>query len=75
MATLWDEDFVPFEATVKDSSPSTNRIHQHINYPVATKTEAQKYTLAGVDVRFPFPAYKNQLDMMEKVSSWYHGDL
>ena len=61
MENLWDDDFIPFE------KPSNDETNQPVKTP---KLESQKYTLAGVDVKFPFPAYQNQLDMMEKVNQF-----
>lgn len=34
---------------------------------VPVKLDRHTYKIAGIDVNFPFSAYKNQLDMMEKV--------
>ena len=57
---LWDDDVVSFEKD-GDDEPAI------LDTP-APKAGVKKYTLAGIEVRFPFEAYQNQLDMMEKVS-------
>lgn len=57
---LWDDDFVSFERDDADEPVVLDK--------PAPKTGVRKYMLAGVEVRFPFEAYQNQLDMMEKVS-------
>lgn len=63
--SVWDDDgdegFIPLQ------DPLAVDENLLINSSDTAPLSRQTYQIGGIEVKFPFHAYQNQLDMMEKV--------